>query len=62
MQQMFFQCAPVTQKGIFFITRQKDNAVYTIVAESILTKNTPDAVLKEEIIQQTYTDENKKAY
>lgn len=49
-----------TQKGIFFITRQKDNAVYTTVAESILTKNTPDAVLKEEIIQQTYTDENKK--
>ena len=49
-----------TQKGIFFITRQKDNAVYTTVAESILTKSTPDAVLKEEIIQQTYTDENKK--
>lgn len=49
-----------TQKGIFFITRQKDNAVYTTVAESILTKDTPDAVLKEEIIQQTYTDENKK--
>ena len=49
-----------TQKGIFFITRQKDNAVYTTVAESILTKDTPDAVLKEEIIQQIYTDENKK--
>lgn len=49
-----------TQNGIFFITRQKDNAVYTTVAESILTKDTPDAVLKEEIIQQTYTDENKK--
>ena len=49
-----------THKGIFFITRQKDNAVYTTVSEFILTKNTPDAVLKEEIIQQTYTDENKK--
>ena len=49
-----------TQNGIFFITRQKDNAVYTTVAEYILTKDTPDAVLKDEIIQQTYTDENKK--
>ena len=49
-----------TQNGIFFITRQKDNAVFTTVAESILTKDTPDAVLKEEIIQQTYTDENKR--
>lgn len=49
-----------TQNGIFFITRQKDNAIYTTVAESILTKDTPDAVLKEEIIRQTYTDENKK--
>ena len=49
--------ADFTANGIFFITRQKDNAVYTSVSESILTKDTPDAVLKEEIIQQIYKDE-----
>lgn len=54
-----YKCfARFTDNGIFFITRQKDNAVYTSVAETILTKDTPDAVLKEEIIHQTYTDEN----
>jgi hypothetical protein len=54
-----YKCfARFTENAIFFITRQKDNAVYTSVAETILTKNTPDAVLKEEIIHQTYTDEN----
>jgi hypothetical protein len=50
--------ARFTENGIFFITRQKDNAVYTTVAETILTESTPDAVLKEEFIHQTYTDEN----
>ena len=49
--------ANFTANGIFFITRQKDNAVYTSVSESILTKDTPDNVLKEEIIQQLYKDE-----
>ena len=29
-----------TQKGIYFITRQKDNAVYTTVSERILGKDT----------------------
>ena len=54
-----YKCfARFTANGIFFITRQKDNAVYTSVAETIPAKDTPDAVLKEEIIHQTYTDEN----
>ena len=46
--------------GIFFITRQKDNAVYTTLSEVILTKGTPDAVLKDENIQQTYKDNDGK--
>ncbi|MFP5043116.1 IS4 family transposase, partial [Parasediminibacterium sp. JCM 36343] len=56
-----YKCfARFSQNGVFFITRQKDNAVYTTVAEAILTKDTPDAVLKEETIEQTYKDENGK--
>lgn len=51
------QFARFTNKGVFFITRQKDNAVYTSVAEKILTKAMPDQLLKEEIIEQTYKDE-----
>ena len=51
------QFARFTNKGIFFITRQKDNAVYTSVAEKILTKAMPDQLLKEEIIEQIYKDE-----
>lgn len=50
------QFARFTNKGIFFITRQKDNAVYCSVSEKILTKDTPDEVLKDEIIQQIYKD------
>lgn len=46
--------------GIFFITRQKDNAIYTSVSEKILDKNTPDEVLKEEIIEQAYTDDKNQ--
>lgn len=36
---------------VFFITRQKDNAVYKSVSEKILTNEVPDAVLKEETIE-----------
>jgi hypothetical protein len=52
--------AALTAKGIFFITRQKDNADYTSVAETLLTTGTADAVLKDEIIHQTYKDEKGK--
>ncbi len=51
------QFARFTEKEIFFITRQKDNAVYTAVSEKILTKQMPDTLLKEEIIHQSYKDE-----
>ena len=54
------QFARFTENRIFFITRQKDNAVYTSVAEKILTHDTPDEVLKDEIIQQNYKDEKGK--
>lgn len=45
---------------MFFITRQKDNAVYTSISEAIPTKDTPEAVLKDEVIEQTYKDEKGK--
>jgi hypothetical protein len=54
------QFARFSGNGVFFITRQKDNAVYTSVSEAILTKDTPDAVLKDETIEQTYKDDNGK--
>lgn len=54
------QFARFTNKGVFFITRQKDNAVYTPVAEKIITKGMPDELLKEEIIEQTYKEEGKE--
>ena len=52
------QFARFTQNGIYFITRQKGNAVYMQVSEAILTEGTPDAVLKDEVIEQAYTDAN----
>lgn len=54
------QFATFTAVEIFFITRQKDNAVYKSVSEKILTAQMPDAVLKEEIIEQNYKDANGK--
>lgn len=49
--------ADFTRRKIFFITRQKDNAVYKSVSERIPNKETPDAVLKDEVIEQAYKDE-----
>ncbi len=54
------QFARFTSKGIFFITRQKDNAVYEPVSERILGPGTPQAVLKEETIQCNYKDDSNK--
>jgi len=56
----YLQYARFTALKIFFITRQKDNAVYTSVSERILDKDTPDAVLKDEDIEQVYKDESGK--
>lgn len=50
--------AAYSEKGIFFITRQKDNAVYKSVAEREPDSSTPDAILKDEIIEQEYKSKN----
>lgn len=52
------QFAAFSAAGISFITRQKENAVYTSAIECIHGEGSPTAILKEEIILQTYKDEN----
>lgn len=54
------QFALFTTNKIYFITRQKDNAVYKSVSEKILTADTPDEVLKDETIEQNYKDADGK--
>lgn len=44
--------------GIRFITRQKENALYTSAIECLHGEGSPTAILKEEVILQTYKDEN----
>lgn len=41
-----------------FITRQKENALYTSTIECLHAEGSPTAILKEEIILQTYKDDN----
>ena len=45
------------EQGIFFITRQKDNAVYTSIEEFDLSEQTPESILKDERIELSYKDE-----
>jgi hypothetical protein len=45
------QYAKFDEQSIFFITRQKDNAVYTSVEEFDLSAQTPDSILKDERIE-----------
>jgi IS4 transposase len=52
------QFAAFSQAGIYFITRQKDNAVFTNVVECLHDESSVDNILKETIIEQTYKDEN----
>jgi Transposase DDE domain len=52
------QFASFSAAGISFITRQKENAVYTSAMECLHGAGSPTAILKEEIIFQTYKDEN----
>jgi hypothetical protein len=52
------QFAAFTAAGISFITRQKENAVYTSIMECLHGAGSPTAILKEEVIIQTYKDEN----
>lgn len=52
------QFAAFSAAGISFITRQKENAVYTSLIECLHGEGSPTAILKEEAIIQTYKDEN----
>lgn len=52
------QFAAFTQAGIFFITRQKENAVYTTAMECLHDDTTSNAILKEEIIVQEFKDDD----
>jgi hypothetical protein len=52
------QFAAFTATGISFITRQKENAVYRPVIECLHAEGSPTAILKEEVILQTYRDES----
>jgi hypothetical protein len=54
------QFAKFSQSGVFFITRQKDNAVYESVSEKLLKPGTPHALLKDEVIHQTYKDDKNQ--
>lgn len=47
-----------SQSGIFFITRQKENAVFIDVVECLHDESSSNNILKEAIIEQTYKDEN----
>ena len=46
-----------TEQDIFFVTRQKENAVYDDVIECLHDDSTSSNILKETIITQTYKDE-----
>ena len=52
------QFAAFSGAQINFITRQKENAVYTSMLECLHDGESPNAILKEEIILQIYKDEN----
>jgi Transposase DDE domain/Domain of unknown function (DUF4372) len=52
------QFAAFTQASVFFITRQKENAVYQPAIECLHDHTSADAILKEELIIQTFTDDN----
>lgn len=54
----YLQFAAFSAAGISFITRQKENALYTSVVECLHGEGSPTAILKEEIILQKYKDEN----
>ncbi len=56
----YVQFAAFTASGVYFITRQKDNAVYISVSEKILTDKMSNAILKDETIEQTYKDADGK--
>jgi hypothetical protein len=51
------QYAKFTEQGIFFVTRQRENAVYDIAVECLHDESTSSNILQETIIIQNYKDE-----
>lgn len=54
------QFAAFSQAGIYFVTRQKDNAIFSNMVECLHDEGSPDNILKETLIEQTYKDENEQ--
>lgn len=54
----YLQFAEFTRKEIFFVTRQKENALYQTQFECWHDDSVPQSILKEETILQQYKDEN----
>lgn len=52
------QFAAFSHAGIYFVTRQKDNAVFINMIECLHDESSPDNILKEAIIEQTYKDDD----
>ena len=56
----YTQYAHFTEKNIYFVTRQKQNAKYISLSEFDLTDKVPDNILKDELIEVSYKDKNQK--
>ena len=52
------QFAAFSDAGIYFITRQKDNAAFSNLVECLHDETSPDNILKETLIEQSYKEEN----
>lgn len=52
----YAQFAAFAHAGIYFITRQKDNAIFTDVVECLHDESSADNILKEAVIEQVYKD------
>lgn len=57
----YMQFARFSEHGVFFVTRQKENATYVSTQEFEPKPGTPDQVLKDEAIAVTYKDETGKS-
>lgn len=56
----YSQYANFTEKKIYFVTRQKQNAKYKSLSEFDLTDKVPDSILKDELIELFYKDKNQQ--
>ena len=56
----YAQYAHFTEKKIYFVTRQKQNAKYVSLSEFGLTDKDPDSILKDELIEVAYKENNQQ--